>query len=71
MLRLTSPVQHLLEQAAPRALIQECARDAGMRLLHEHGLVKASHGLTCLDELTKLRAIMEDQADPISTRAAA
>lgn len=61
MLRITPRVQKLIERDASRAEIEVAARTDGMRSLWEDGLLKAAKGLTTIDELAKLRAIVDDE----------
>jgi len=70
MLRVTPRVQQLIERDASRGEIERAARADGMRSLWEDGLLKASRGLTTVEELTKLRAIVEDEPAAAERRAA-
>mgnify|MGYP000543944375 CR=1 FL=1 len=60
MLRITPRVQKLIERDASQREIEVAARVDGMRSLWEDGMLKAAKGLTTIDELAKLRAIVED-----------
>ena len=70
MLRITPRVQKLIERDASRAEIEAAARLDGMRSLWEDGLLKAAKGLTTIDELAKLRAIVDDEQVAESTEPA-
>jgi len=67
MLRITPRVQRLIERDASQTEIEAAARLDGMRSLWEDGLLKAARGLTSINELSKLRAIVEDDGPALQS----
>lgn len=73
LFQLTPSVRTLIDRDAPGTELQEAALADGMRLMFHDGLDKARLGQTTLEELAKLRAMLEEQSPPAtqSVRAAA
>jgi len=53
MLRITAPLRELINDRAPAIALREKAREQGMRLLREDGILKVSRGITTLDEVVR------------------
>ena len=53
MLRVTDPIRELINDRAPSVAISEKAREQGMRVLREDGLLKISRGITTIDEVVR------------------
>jgi type IV pilus assembly protein PilB len=53
MLTITEPLRELINDRAPAIALREKAREQGMRLLREDGILKVSRGITTLDEVVR------------------
>jgi len=53
MLRVTDPIRELINDRAPSVAISEKAREQGMRVLREDGLLKIGRGITTIDEVVR------------------
>jgi len=53
LLRVTDPIRELINDRAPAVAIGEKAREQGMRVLREDGLLKIGRGITTIDEITR------------------
>lgn len=53
MLHVTDPIRELINDRAPSVAISEKAREQGMRVLREDGLLKISRGITTIDEVVR------------------
>jgi len=53
MLRITEPLRELINDRAPAIALREKAREQGMRLLREDGILKVARGVTTLDEVVR------------------
>ncbi|MCB9846467.1 MAG: type II/IV secretion system protein [Phycisphaeraceae bacterium] len=69
MLRVTDRLRRLIEAGEGTSELLPAARAEGMRLIWEDGLDKARRGETTLDELGKLRTVVNEDVPPM--RAAA
>ncbi len=61
MLPITPKVQTLIEEGASSRELKEFAIGAGMRSMFDDGLEKARIGLTTIDELWKVRMVLDDE----------
>ncbi len=57
-LRMTDPLRRLVMKHADMGVIEQAARDEGMRTMYEDGLVKALSGVTTIEEV--LRVTQQD-----------
>ena len=57
-LRMTDPLRRLVMKHADMGVIEQAARDEGMRTMYEDGLVKALAGVTTIEEV--LRVTQQD-----------
>lgn len=71
LFKLSPSVRVLIDQDAPGTALQEAAIADGMRLMWHDGLDKARLGLTTLEELAKLRAMLDEDEAPAAMRTAA
>jgi type IV pilus assembly protein PilB len=73
VLRISPDIQQAIHDERSPSVIREIARRDGMRLMLADGLDKARRGLTTLEELVRLRATVDEDADASATsgRAAA
>jgi type IV pilus assembly protein PilB len=53
MLVVTEPIRELINDRAPAVALREKAREEGMRVLREDGILKISRGITTLDEVIR------------------
>ena len=53
MMRVTDPIRELINDRAPAVALGEKAREQGMRVLREDGLLKIGRGITTIDEITR------------------
>jgi len=53
MLRVTDPIRELINDRAPAVAISEKAREQGMRVLREDGILKIGRGITTIDEVVR------------------
>lgn len=53
MLLVTDPIRELINDRAPAVALREKAREQGMRLLREDGILKISRGLTTIEEVVR------------------
>jgi len=55
---MTDPLRRLVMKHADMGVIEQAAREEGMRTMYEDGLVKALAGVTTLEEI--LRVTQQD-----------
>jgi type IV pilus assembly protein PilB len=53
MLVVTEPIRELINDRAPAVALREKAREEGMRVLREDGILKISRGITSIDEVVR------------------
>ena len=53
MMRITDPLRELINDRSPTVAIREKAREQGMRLLREDGIMKIGRGDTTIDEVVR------------------
>ncbi len=53
MLLVTDPLRELINDRAPAVMLRQKAREQGMRLLREDGILKISRGLTTIEEVVR------------------
>lgn len=53
MMRINDALRELINDRAPAVALREKAREFGMRLLREDGILKISRGITTLDEVVR------------------
>jgi general secretion pathway protein E len=51
---MNDPLRRLVMQHADMGVIEQAARDNGMRTMYEDGLVKAMEGVTTIEEVLRV-----------------
>lgn len=53
VMRVTDPIRELIMQKAPTVILREKAREQGMRMLREEGILKIFDGVTTVEEVAR------------------